>query len=265
MRSSSKKIKFLIGVIVLILIIFFLNFFSSGVRSFFYSLSSPFQKVLWKAGGMTSNFFETALKIKGIKQERDNLRLENKELLNKIIFLESLKNENETLRRALEIELPKEFKLELSQIISKDISQDFILIDKGSNSGVAKNMPVITQEKVLVGKISEVYNNFSKIMLISNKESSFDVKIKNQENEISGILKGKGGLNSYIDLIPRDRDISPGNIVVSSQLGGVFPANLLIGEIIKVRKNDVESIQQADIKSAFDLSEKKYLFIITQY
>ena len=219
MKLSSKKNKILITVVVVISAIFLLNFFQRDVRSFFYCISAPIQKVLWRAGERTSDFLGGIVRVKILKQELDELKLENQELTARVVVLKDLKKENKTLRQVLEIGFQKEFKLALAQIISKDISQDFILIDKGSEDGISKNMPVITQQKVLVGKISEIYKNFSKVALASNKESSFDAKIQKEEKDISGVVKGQGNFRILFDLILREENLSQEDIIITSALG----------------------------------------------
>jgi len=262
MKLSSKKNKVLIIVVVVVLIIFLLNFFQKDVRSFFYSISAPIQKVLWRAGERTSDFLGGITQVKILKQELDELKLENQELTAQVVVSKDLKKENKTLRQALEIGFQKEFKLALAQIISKDISQDFILIDKGSEDGISKNIPVITQQKVLVGKISEIYKNFSKVMLVSNKESSFDAKIQKEEKDISGVVKGQGNFRILFDFIPREENLSQEDIVITSALGGIFPKGLLVGKIKEIKKSDVDPFQQAEIEPFFDVSQTEALFII---
>lgn len=261
MKSLLKKRKLLIGILIVALTLFVLNLFQKEVRAFFYSFSAPIQKVLFEAGDRTSDFFESIIKTGSLRNEVDKLKLKNQELLAQVVFSEELKKENKVLREALEVELQKDFKLALSQIISKDISQDFILIDKGSKDGISEDMPAVTQQRVLVGKISEVYENLSKIMLISNKESSFNAKIGN----ISGMIRGQGNSKILFDLIPREEDIFKGDIVVTSTLGGVFPKGLLVGKIKTIKKSDVEPFQQAEIESFFEVSQADMLFIILEF
>ena len=263
MRSSSKKFKVSIIVLVLILAIFCLNLFSKQTRAFFYSISSPFQKVLWRTGDKTSDFLESIFNAKNLKKEAEQFKFKNQEQLAEITALRNLKEENEFLREALGIELQKEFELSLAQIIGKNISQDYLLIDKGSNSGISKDMPVITQQKAVVGRIGEVYKNFSKVMLISGKESSFDIEI--QEKDASGIAKGKGNFKLFIDLLPREKDFSQGDIIITSSLGGIFPSGLLVGGIAEIKRNDVESFQEAEVNSAFNIEGANYLLVITKY
>ncbi len=265
MRFPFKKRRFLILIIIAVLLIVLLNLFQKEIRGFFYYISCPIQKSLWGVGDRVSNFFESFIRIKSLKKDADELKLKNQELLFQIVTLRELEKENKNLREALGIELQKEFKLALVQIISKDISQDFILINKGSKDGILEKMPVVNQQKALVGRISEVYKNFSKVMLISNKKSSFDALVQKGEKDISGVIKGEGNLRILFDLVPREENLSQNDIIVTSVLGGVFPKGLLVGKIKKINKSDVEPFQQAEIESFFNIKDIESLFIITEY
>jgi rod shape-determining protein MreC len=262
MRSSARLKIILIGLIV-ILIIVALNFYSKGVRNFFYSLSSPVQKIFWRAGKGTSDFFTMIGEMKRLKAENDELAEKNQALLAENALLAELKAESETLRMALNLGLEKEFKLTLAQVIGKDIAQDSLIIDKGLKDGISKNMPVITEQKNLLGKISEVYDNFSRVMLISNKDSSFDANVS--EKEIYGIIRGEGGFRVSFERVPHDQDLKVGDILVTSALGGVFPKGLLVGQVKEVKKSDVDPFQQAEVSPFFDINNLETLFVISAY
>jgi len=257
MKFLSKKRRFLILIVIVVLIIVLLNLFQKEVKSFFYYISSPIQKVLWRIGGRASDFLESFLRTKNLKREADELKLKNQELLSQIIALEEQKKENNILREALGIGLQKEFKLALAQVIGKDISQDSILINKGIQDGLLKDMPIITEQNVLVGRVSEVYDRFSKVLLISHKDSSLDAEL--------GVVRGQGNFNLLFDLIPREQKIFPGDMVVTSGLDNDFPKGLLIGQIKEVKKNDVEPFQQAEIEPAFNISQIEKVFIILEF
>jgi len=263
MKPKKLFIIFIVGILILLS----LNIFQKEVRNIFYLVSSPFQKFLWRAGEKTSSFFEALVKVEDFKKEAEELRLKNQELLQKLIALKKLKEENQILREALNVGLEKDFRLLLVNTIEKDIGEDSILIDKGFQEGVAKDMPVITSQKVVVGKVKEVYKHFSKVTLISNREISFPVFIEKEEGErkIEGMAKGKGRLALYVDLIPINEKIKPGDIVVTCALGGIFPENLLVGRLEEIKKSDVEPFQRAEIKPAFDIRALENLFIITEY
>jgi len=259
MRLSLKRNKILI-LVILVLFIFSLNLFSKEVRNFFYLISAPIQKPLWRVADATLDFFEGVSRGAALKKEAEELKLENQRLLAENVNLKKIKAENEALREALGIGLTKEFQLGFAEIIGKYIDQDSILIGKGSNDGFSENMPVITGEKVLVGRIVEVYDDFSRVMLISNKESSFDVEIP--DRQITCLAKGKGGLEIYLDLVPKDKEIKKRDLVVSSALGGIYPQGLLVGLVKEVKKSDIQPFQQAEISLFLDLGELKKVFVI---
>ena len=261
----SPKLK--ISIIILFLVVFFLvlNLTNSSktIKNFFYSISSPIQKTFWKAGDNISGFLKAISINRDSKNEIDNLKLTIEELRAENNKLRELKQENEFLRESLEIGLEKEFQLSLAEVIGKDISEDTLLINKGSNDGISENFPVINQRKALIGRIGTVYKDFSKVVLISNKESFFDAEIS--EKEVQGIIKGKGGNKLLLDLIPLAAEINKGELVTTASLGGIFPKGLLVGEIKEIMKNDIQPFQQAEIEPSFNLGDIKILFIITNF
>lgn len=255
---SLRKSKILILIIV-ILFILSLNFYQKEVKNFFYLISFPAQKFLWKIGDQISDFFETIFEIRTLKKENEILKLKIQALLSENISLKELKNENVILREALRTGLNKEFKLVLAEVIGKDMDRDSILINKGSRDKLIKGLVVITQQKILIGKITEVYPNFSRVSLISEKDIFFNAKII--DKEISGVARGKGRLKVYLDLIPQTEKIEKGDLVVSAP-GKTYPKGLLIGYIGEIKKNDVQPFQKAEILPLFDFKELKTIFVI---
>jgi len=262
MKISLKKNK-IWAIILGVLILLSLNFYQGGTRNFFYSLSEPIQKVLWKTSQKTSDLFGIIFKIKDLKKEADNLKLENQKLLAEIANLKEVKKESESLREALEIGLQEEFNLSLAEIIGKDINDDSILINKGAKDGILKGLPVITESKVLLGKISEVSQDFSKVMLISSKKSSLDAKV--QDKEIQGIVEGKGNLSLSLRLLPQEKGIEEEDLIVTTSLGGIFPKGLLIGRVKEMERNDIRPIQEAKLLPFFDLTQLETVFIISSF
>jgi len=263
MRFFQKNIKKIILFVFLIVFFVFLNIYQSSVRNFFYTFSSPFQRFFWQAGNKVSNFFETIKEINNLKKENEVLKAKNQSLIAENISLGELKKENEVLRTALNLGLEKEFKLIFAQVIGKDISQDFLLINKGKRDGVLKNSPVITEQKNLVGRISEVYESFSRVILISHKDFSFDAKIAGKD--ILGIVKGRGGLKIFFEKIPQDQEIHLDEVVITSALGGFFPEGFLVGKINKVKKSDIEPFQEIEIIPFFEIKKLDCLFIISNF
>ncbi len=262
MKISEKQKKILIFILSFSFL-FSLNFFRLKVKNFFYLISAPIQKQLWKGGQGVAGFLRGVFEVEKLKEENKNLKTKNQELLAELFALKEVKKENEFLKKALEIGLEKEFILDLVEVIGRDIGNDLLLINKGKKEGIKKELPVITGEKVLIGKVEEVYENFSKVKLISAKNSFFDGEIP--EKEIYGLVKGRGNCQISFELLPLEKEIREKDVVITSSLGGIFPKGLLVGEIKKIEKSDLEAFQKAEIQPYFEIDKLKFLFVIKQW
>ncbi len=262
---NKKKILIWIALIVIFLL---LNVFQSEARGFFYNFSSPIQETFWKAGKSTSNFFWGILASGSLKERNDYLELKNQELFSQILSFQEIEEENSFLREAISAGLDKKYSFSFAKITGKE--DQILLINKGTEDGILKDMPVITEEEVLVGRIIESYGNFSKVMLITNKDSSFDAKILKEDNELTeqdlilGVAKGTEK-SLLIDLIPKEKEVKRGDLVGTSSKSGLFPGGLLVGWVERVRENDASTFKQADVKIAFDYLKSERLLIITDF
>jgi len=258
-NSQKRKIsKTVIIILSIILALFVLNYFRLNIKNFFYLISTPIQKSFWWAGDNISKILGSDL-----RKEVSNLRVENLVLLNQTTLSETLQKENQELRAALDLNLQKDFKLVLAEVISKDSTANLILINKGAEDGILKDMPVINSQKVIFGKVSEVYKNFSRVVLITDESYTFDAKV--QEKEIYGVVRGGGSIYLYFDLISREAELKEGDVLVTSNLGGEFPKDLLIGRVEEIKKEDTKPFQGANIKAFFDLKKTDSLFVITNF
>lgn len=262
MKFFFKRNKVLI-IVVGVIVILSLNFFQGEVKGFFYFFSSPLQKTFWQAGSNVSDFFEGIFNSSNLKKEVEALKLEKEELLSETVSWKEFQKENEILREALEIGLQKEFRLASAEITSRDIASDLILINQGLREGLLKGMPVITAQKVLLGKITEVYDKFAQVALISNKESSFSAQVV--DTPITGVIKGKGALEVYLDLISQNEDIKEGDLVVTSPLGGIYPKGLLVGLIQDIKKSDIKPFYEINVLPFFDIETVENVFIILDF
>jgi rod shape-determining protein MreC len=262
MKLKVKKNKVLLIALIL-LIIFSLNFFQENVKGFFYSISSPIQVWFWQAGDSIADFFSIIPKALVLEKENEKLNMQNLELLAEINSLKEIKEENFFLRDALMVGLEKDFRMEVAGIISKDIGQDSIIINKGSKDGLSKDMPVISGQKAVIGRIEEVYDNRSRILLISNKNSFFEAKIS--ETETTGLLRGNGDGKALLDLLPKNENIKQGDLIVSSALSGLFPSGLLVGWVEEVEKGDADLFQKAKVSLFSRINNLEQVFIILDF
>jgi len=265
-KKNNNLIKFLIGAIALLFLLFIINFFVSPIENYFYTISYPIQKVFWVAGESSSTFLGSLIKAGSLAKEVENLKIENEKLLSRLALLQSTEEGAEAQNQISAFCQNNGFKFVMAGVVGLE-DNDVLSINKGSVDGISENMPVVNQQNVLVGKIFKVYKNFSKIMLISSKDSVINVKVQKGDDseEIDGVVKGIGGLRAYLDLIPISNNIEAEDVLVTSAIEKAFPKDLLVGKIISKQKDDQNPFQQAQISLFFDIKASDNLFVITNY
>jgi rod shape-determining protein MreC len=267
-KQKTAFFKVLFGLIFLFVFFGTLNLFHVQIKSSFYLISKPIEKIFWKAGGNSSVFLRSFFNGGNLEKENQNLKAENQKLLLEISFLQDAQKKEQAEEDALTNCSQDNFELLLADVIGLNTNSDVISIDKGSIDGILEGMPAINQQKILFGKVSKVYKNFSEITLISNKNNVLDVKVLQSDASkapVYGAIKGKGGLSIYLDLVPTDAEIKEGDVLITSALEGAFPKNLLVGKIVKKEKNDQKPFQQAEVEPFYNIKGLENLFIITDY
>jgi len=266
----AKFLKIILVIFFLCLIFIIINkFFYQFLKNTLFLAFSSLERVFWQGSNAFSQWIEGFFQFKEIKIENEELKRENLFLKGEILKLKMIEEENKKLREALNLDLSQEYNLILADVIS--LKEDSLLINQGRRGGVKKDMPVITEEKVLIGKIGKVFNNFSQVKLISQKDFSFSVKIiKNKEwrknnkekEEILGMAKGKGSFSIKLEFVSPGLKIKKGDLIVTSWLGGIFPENLLVGEIKKIKKDSLGSFQEIEIEAYFKKLKLDKVFLI---
>lgn len=259
--------KILTRSVILLLVLMFLNIFNAEVKNSFYFLFSPLMSSLERSGNGIIIFFKSLANSQYSESQIDNLREENQRLLSKISLLQTALGENRDLGEALYNTRGDKMEVILSSVIGLDFSNGFILVDKGLDDGLVENMPVISSNKVLYGRVIRVYKNFSQVMLLSNKNSVFNARIQSYDpsrSAVQGVVKGNGTSFLQLDSVDPEAEINDGDIVITSGLEGVFPKDLLVGTIISKNKDDQKPFQTAQIQPFFG-KDTENLFIITNY
>lgn len=149
-------------------------------------------------------------------------------------------------------------------VIGRDPSpfMHYVIIDHGSDSGIRHGMPVVTDQG-LVGRVDAVTAKAARIQLITDPGSILNVKLESLEvdAQFTGSLTGETSLN----MIPQDVNLKPGEIVLSSGLGGAYPSNILIGQVISVVKYETDLFQSAVIQPVVDFPNLNAVLIITNF
>jgi rod shape-determining protein MreC len=203
--------------------------------------------------------------ITTLRQQNSELEAENSRLQVQIVELQQLVTEAELLSTLVDYERRHvENQYTAASVIARDVSpfMHYVIIDRGSDDGLRKGMPVITQQG-LVGSIAAVTAGAARVQLINDPGSSINVVLQQSGEE--AVINGQITGEIELDMIRQNATIQPGDLVLTSGLGGNYPANIVVGQVITVRNEASALFQTASVQPAVDFSQLGIVLIITNF
>ena len=137
-----------------------------------------------------------------------------------------------------------------------------INIGVGSDRGVLHGMPVVTDEG-LVGRVTEITAGASRVQLITDPASAVNVQL--QGSRADGLLAAQPNGELWVELIDQNATVEPGELVLTSGLGGAFPADIPVGHVVSVRRRDFELFQRAVIQPTVNFDDLEIVLLITNF
>lgn len=190
---------------------------------------------------------------------------ENKALKEQLGFLLS---ENATIRAKLaetESLLEQESALNpttYNLITARPLGLDrYLLIDKGSTSGVKINQAVIFKDS-LVGQIVRVSEKGASVKLATDPDSKLSAFSSGQSGKAKGILVGQFGSEMLLDKILHQEPIEAGNLVYSEGLETFLPRGLILGKVEEVKGQEEKNFKAAKVSPVFDIGDLDLVFVI---
>ncbi|ABO51057.1 rod shape-determining protein MreC [Desulforamulus reducens MI-1] len=227
---------------------------------------SPVQGVLMGVSKNLRNGAESVASLGRLSQENKSLKDKVAELQGQLYLQEELKQENERLKTLLQYQdqYKSNFSFKTATVVGRDPGNWFgiVTLNKGSNHGIAKNMPVVTPLG-LIGRIVGVSKNTSQLMLITDPRSGVGAMV--QESRIPGVLEGttSGGGETRLIHVPKDTNLNKGQIIITSGIGGTFPKGIPVGRIVDVSNEPTGLFRTASVVPFADLHRLEEVLIIT--
>lgn len=228
---------------------------------------NPVQKAIYTFGDKIKGSVSFIFNFSKIKTENSELKQKNIDLENKLIEYNNLKSENNRLRSMLDFKDQRnEYNYVGAHIIGKmggSILEGYI-IDRGTKDGLAKDMIVISPEG-LVGQIIEANTNWSKVQSLVNENLAVSALVQST-GETTGIVKGykdnDNNLLAKIYFLPLNSQIKEGDIITTSGLGGLYPKDIRIGQVVSVESDEVKVMKSATIKPYVDFNKLEEIFVV---
>jgi rod shape-determining protein MreC len=239
------------------------------IEGLFVGLTTPVQEGVSLVTGQLGELAQTARDLRDLRQRNEELEAQNANLLLENVRLREIEVEAALLRDLLNFaQANPSFDLQGAHVVGREIARDptnlqrYITLDVGREAGIALNMPVIT-DRGLVGRIREVGNGWSRVLLIIDRSSS--VNALTQSTRASGLVEGQIGDSLVMRSISQSDVVSVGDTVFTSGLGGNFPRQILIGQIVEVDRQDYELYQTAVVQPTVDFDHLEVVLVITDF
>ena len=231
---------------------------------------TPLQKVTSALSGGAASVWEKYTSIDDVMDRNEQLEAENAELRQQMVDYDHIKAENDAYKALARIQdTNSEASYVSAFVIGRDPLDEFggFTLDQGSTDGVAVNDAIISDRGYLLGVVVEVDATSCKVMTILHPSfNAAGVISRTREN---GIITGSADYAAdgqcVLTNLDRATEARKGDQVITTGLGGVFPANLLVGTVQEVVPEQSGKSSSAVILPGADPRTVKHVFIITEY
>jgi len=211
------------------------------------------------------NFISASQDIRVIRQQNTELEAENARMQAQIVGLQQQLVEFEILSALLEFARANpEHQYIGASVIGRDPSPflNYIIINRGSDDGLRRGMPVVTQNG-LAGRVVQVTATGARVSLITDPITRINARV--EPSRSAAVLTGSITGDITLEQIPQDDDVNPGNLILTSGLGGNYPANIIIGQITSVRSRENALFQSASVQPVTDFSDLSIVLVIINF
>jgi rod shape-determining protein MreC len=204
-----------------------------------------FEGTAWVQGIFLQPFYATRSFLSDtdswmhLQENHERLQKENEKLKWQLQVLSTVAHENKGLRKLLNIPMVDQYGHHAARILVSpyDGLHHFFLIEAGRKNGLEKNQAVVVQEGI-IGRVEKVGKHISRVLLLNDSNSR--IPVITQISQQQAILAGDGSFFPELVYVSDSRTIQPGESVVTSGMGGIFPAGIPVGIVDEITNNHIK-------------------------
>ena len=262
--KRDKRIKAVATLfIILAVLILIFNRALFKIKYFLDKSFLPIQSKIYQSAEKVGGIKEAIYSYKNILEENEKLKRENMELKLINSTNEIIKEENLRLTELLEMkETNKIIKnLKFARVIFRDVNNinSKFYIDLGSQDGIERNMIVIYND-FLVGRISEVFESYSIVTMITDSKARVSVK---SSNNLLGISEGSDSGKNEMYFLPStfEESLEEGEEIITSGISDIYPEGLKVGKIEEINKSENNIFKSIKIRPEFQSKNLKEVMV----
>jgi rod shape-determining protein MreC len=222
---------------------------------------SPVQNLITLTLDSASDFVDHYLFVGEVSEENERLQQEIGKLIRQNNELREELRQRGRIGELMEYQEERQLKSVVAKVIGRDATQwaRVVFINKGTQDGIAENLPVVTSAGI-VGHVIQAGLNTSKVMLIVDGRSSVDTLFS--RDRVSGIVVGTGMEFCEMKYVPITAEVNVGDQIISSGLGGVYPKGLVMGTVIRIDKATQGLFQEIFIAPSADFGRLEEVLVL---
>lgn len=268
----SNKIKVILALSLLLAVLLGLAVSLTGKSvpaDFLQSALTPLRSGAYALTGQAQRFYNYIFEFDKLKAENELLKEQLAALQEEARKADLLLRENESLKELLELKKAnKDYEMTAAYVISRS-SNDWnktFTIDRGENAGIGVGMVAITSKGEVTGIVSEVGRNYAVVKSVL--DSSLEISALIASSGYSGVVSGNY-ISGHSDLLRMNYLSSTAIIRTNDQVvtagAGLYPRNLILGNIVDAGFDDLGVAKYALLKPAADINNLEQVYILMGY
>jgi rod shape-determining protein MreC len=231
------------------------------------TFASPLQSASSKVSGATGGFFQQMWNFRGTAAENEQLKERLAQAERDLHTARQAEAENERLKALLGLNEKVDVKSVPARVIARDPSVWFntITINRGTSSGVALNMPVVTGGGI-VGRVITVSPWASQVMLITDEKAGAGAVVGQLgQSGALGSVRGRADLGvGVIEMryVSGLEQVEVGDYVMTTGQDGIYPAGLTVGKVVDVKKGSATQAHQILIQPGAQLDHLEEVAVL---
>jgi rod shape-determining protein MreC len=223
---------------------------------------TPFERMLVWVQTSTGNLWHNYFYLRGVRAENRQLKDQIEQMRLQQVRLADDAAQARRLQTLLAFKEQFISRTVAAQVIGSsgsDLSR-VIYIDKGENSGIRRDMAVMTADGI-VGKVLLVYPSVAQVLLINDQSSGVGALL--EKTRLQGVLRGTSNGEVVLERVMSDEQVSVGEPVLTSGGDQIFPKGLPVGTVTRVG-NGRDLFLNIKIKPAADLSKLEEVLVLVE-
>ena len=225
-------------------------------------IASPFRSAGSAVAGWFGGIGDHFASVEALQQENDDLRAQVADLERQLRQSQQDRSENQRLRDLLELESQRRDLKTVSARVSErsvDNWSSTLTLNRGTSAGIAIGNCAIDQYGDLVGVVTDAGLNWCTVTTVLDTSSAIGAKVFRTEQ----VAVAQGQLS--LTYLESAEDLISGDLVVTSGLGGYYPAGLTIGTVEELRTDADGLTQYAAVTPKAAIASLTQVFLITEF